>query len=71
MASIRRGYAGDLPMRSLLHWPLLLVGGQVVLGAVNIVLAAPGWLQIAHLLGAQVLWVAVCASYLAMGRRVG
>ena len=71
VASIRRGYAGDLPMQSLLHWPLALVGGQVVLGAVNIVLAAPGWLQIVHLLGAQVLWVAVCASYLAMGRRAG
>ena len=70
VASIRRGYAGDLPMQSLLNWPLALVGGQVVLGAVNIVLAAPAWLQIAHLLGAQVLWVAVCASYLAMGRRV-
>ena len=71
VASIRRVYAGDLPMQSLLNWPLGLVVGQVVLGAVNIVLAAPGWLQIAHLLGAQVLWVAICVSYLATGRRAG
>lgn len=69
IASIRRQYAGDAPMRRLLHWPLMLVGLQVVFGALNIVLAAPGWMQILHLLGAQVLWVAVCACFLALGRR--
>ncbi|MFN0105404.1 MAG: COX15/CtaA family protein [Bryobacteraceae bacterium] len=69
-AAIRRGYLGDAGMRKLLLWPLMLVGVQVAAGALNIVLAAPGWMQIAHLLGAQVLWVAVCAVYLAMGRRV-
>jgi len=40
------------------------------MGLLNIVLAAPGWLQIGHLLGAQLLWVACCAAWLAMGRRV-
>jgi len=70
VASIRRGYLGDGPMRTLLLWPLLLVAVQVAMGAFNIVLAAPGWMQIAHLLGAQVLWVSVCAGYLAIGRRV-
>lgn len=32
---------------------------QLVLGVVNILLAAPGWMQILHLLAAQVLWVIV------------
>jgi heme A synthase len=71
VGAIRRGYAGDEPMRKLLYWPLMIVGLQVVMGVLNIAFAAPGWLQIGHLLGAQVLWVAVCVSYLAMGRRVG
>ena len=31
--------------------------------------AAPGWLQIVHLLGAQLIWVSVCAAYLSLGRR--
>jgi heme a synthase len=69
IASIRRQFSGDSAMRRLLHWPLMLVGVQVLLGATNIVLAAPGWLQIMHLLGAQLIWVSVCAAYLALGRR--
>ncbi len=31
---------------------------QVVLGIVNIGLAAPGWMQLVHLLGAQLVWIA-------------
>jgi len=68
IASIRRKYSGDPAMRKLLHWPLVLVGLQVLFGATNIVLAAPGWLQIVHLLGAQLLWVSVCATYLSLAR---
>lgn len=68
-ASIRRGYAADAAMRRLLHWPLMLAGVQVLLGALNVVFAAPGVLQIGHLLVAQLLWVSCCVSYLAMGRR--
>jgi heme A synthase len=32
---------------------------QVSLGVVNIITAAPGWMQLVHLLGAEVLWAAV------------
>ena len=47
----------------------MLVGLQVILGAANIALAAPGWMQITHLLIAQLLWVSVSAAYLALGRK--
>ena len=69
ISSIRRRFRADPAMRKLLHWPLMLVGIQVLLGATNIVLAAPGWLQIVHLLGAQLVWVSVCAAYLSLSRR--
>lgn len=67
--TLRRRFLDDPEMRKLLHWPLMLAGVQVVLGPLNILLAAPGWMQIAHLLVAQLLWVALCAGYLALGRR--
>jgi heme A synthase len=35
------------------------VAAEVCLGLLNIVLAAPGWLQLAHLLVAQTLWVSL------------
>jgi heme A synthase len=70
IASIRRRLAGDAAMRKLLYWPLVIVGLQVIMGVVNVVLAAPAWMQIAHLLGAQALWVAMCAGCLGMGRRL-
>ncbi len=69
VGAVRRGYAGDAGMVALLRWPLMLVGMQVVLGVLNIVLAAPGVVQIGHLLLAQLVWVSCCAAYLAMGRR--
>ncbi len=68
VGSIRRTYTGDAPMRKLLHWPLALVGVQVILGGLNVLLAAPGWVQIGHLLLAQILWVACCASFIALRR---
>jgi heme A synthase len=34
-----------------------LVALQVLLGALNVALGAPGWLQLLHLLLAQVLWI--------------
>jgi heme a synthase len=46
-------------------WALGLVGlasVQLVLGALNIALHAPGWLQLGHLLGAQLTWI--CAVLL-------
>ena len=48
-----------------------LVGAEVAIGFLNIALAAPGWLQIVHLLAAQALWVALilsCASILPRAR---
>jgi len=36
---------------------------QLVFGALNIALSAPGWLQLVHLLGAQLAWI--CAVLLA------
>jgi heme A synthase len=39
-----------------------LIGGvcaQVVIGSLNIALAAPGWLQIVHLILAQAAWLAL------------
>lgn len=36
---------------------LLTLTLQVLIGVLNIALAAPGWMQIAHLLTAQVLWI--------------
>ena len=35
----------------------VLSASQVVFGALNIALRAPGWLQLAHLLGAQLTWI--------------
>jgi cytochrome c oxidase assembly protein subunit 15 len=32
-------------------------GAQLVIGALNIALSAPGWLQLGHLLGAQLAWI--------------
>lgn len=37
---------------------------QLVLGVVNIMLAAPGWMQILHLFTAQVLWLIVWVTIL-------
>ena len=39
-----------------------LAGAQLVFGALNIGLSAPGWLQLVHLLGAQLTWL--CAVLL-------
>lgn len=38
---------------------LLLLAAQYILGVVDVVLLAPVWLQIAHLLGADLLWSAL------------
>jgi cytochrome c oxidase assembly protein subunit 15 len=46
-----------------------LVVVQVVFGFVNIGLAAPGWAQIAHLLIAQLLWVSVVLTAVAVRAR--
>ena len=45
--------------RGLSALVLVLLAAQYVLGVLDVVLLAPLWLQIAHLLGADVLWVAL------------
>ena len=38
---------------------LILLAAQYALGILDVVFLAPVWLQIAHLLGADVLWAAL------------
>jgi len=45
--------------RGLSALVLLLLAAQYVLGVLDVVLLAPVWLQIAHLLGADLLWAAL------------
>jgi heme a synthase len=45
--------------RALSAMVLLLLAVQYVLGVLDVVLLAPTWLQIAHLLGADLLWAAL------------
>jgi len=45
--------------RGLSALVLVLLAAQYILGVLDVVLLAPLWLQIAHLLGADVLWVAL------------
>jgi cytochrome c oxidase assembly protein subunit 15 len=47
--------------RALSVLVLILLALQFVLGILDVVLLAPVWLQILHLLGADVLWVAIVA----------
>lgn len=45
--------------RGLAAFVLVLLAAQYVLGVLDVFLLAPVWLQIAHLLGADVLWAAL------------
>ena len=49
-------------------WPgrlvVLFVIGQTVLGVVNLLLLAPLWLQMVHLVGSNLLWMAVVWAWL-------
>jgi cytochrome c oxidase assembly protein subunit 15 len=59
--------AAKRPADSKVHWDnrglsalvLLLLAAQYVLGLMDVFLLAPLWLQVAHLLGADVLWAAL------------
>ena len=44
---------------------LLVAGvlGQVLLGLINIALAAPGWMQLVHLLGANLVWLTLFSLF--------
>ena len=45
--------------RGLAALVLVLLGAQYALGVMDVLLLAPTWLQIAHLLGADLLWAAL------------
>lgn len=50
---------------------LLLIGAQILLGVADVLLLAPTWIQILHLLGADLYWIALvtaCATVLAPQR---
>ena len=56
-------------------WPLRLLksglhalAGQTALGFLNIALGAPGWMQLAHLLAAQVVWMLIFLAVAALWR---
>jgi cytochrome c oxidase assembly protein subunit 15 len=59
--------AAQRPAPGTTHWDnrglsalvLLLLAAQYVLGVLDVFLLAPVWLQVAHLLGADLLWVAL------------
>ena len=59
--------AAQRPTQGTAHWDnrglsaavLLLLAAQYVLGVMDVFMLAPLWLQVAHLLGADVLWVAL------------
>lgn len=43
----------------IMNWVIALLGLQFVLGVADVVLLAPTWMQVLHLLGADVYWVAL------------
>jgi cytochrome c oxidase assembly protein subunit 15 len=71
------GLVGAMVLANLLRgtWAralLLLIAAQFVLGIADVVLLAPTWMQVLHLLGADLYWialVAVCAGVLAGPRQ--
>lgn len=66
-AAIVLGVLSYFQRRNQSRWALVgmgLVLIQVALGVGNIWLAAPGWMQISHLLTAQLLWICVVAVWL-------
>jgi heme A synthase len=55
--TVRQGALGGAPRRFAL-WTAALVGLQMMLGGINVLLLAPVWLQVVHLFGADLLWIA-------------
>ncbi|RRA47359.1 COX15/CtaA family protein [Acidipila sp. EB88] len=54
---IRTRDAGYPALRAMGNWVASLVGIQIVLGVADVLLLAPTWLQVTHLLGADLLWI--------------
>jgi heme a synthase len=51
------GARQDAANRKLANWAIGLLLSQLALGALDVLLRAPNWMQILHLLGADVFWV--------------
>jgi cytochrome c oxidase assembly protein subunit 15 len=58
-----------LQLRSTIgRWLLALISAQLILGATDVLLLTPTWMQVLHLLGADVYWIALvvaCATVIA------
>ena len=51
------GSREDPANRKLATWTIGLLLSQLALGAMDVLLRAPNWMQILHLLGADIYWV--------------
>ena len=51
----------SLALRSRARWLLALIAAQFVLGGADVLLLAPVWMQVLHLLGADLYWIALIA----------
>jgi cytochrome c oxidase assembly protein subunit 15 len=62
-----RSDAFDEPgLRTAARWAMGLIAGQILLGVINLLALAPLWLQMAHLLVSNALWVALVWMWLQM-----
>jgi heme a synthase len=53
------------------RWVLALISAQLILGAADVLLLAPTWMQVLHLLGADIYWIALvvaCATVISSTR---
>jgi heme a synthase len=53
------GTREDAVNKNLANWTIGLLLSQLALGAVDVLLRAPNWMQILHLLGADIYWVSL------------
>ena len=53
------GTREDPANKKLATWTIGLLVSQLALGALDVLLRAPNWMQILHLLGADIYWVAL------------
>jgi heme A synthase len=56
--TIHRAQAGQGSfLRRLGNWVLLIYAGQLFVGALNVILRAPVWMQMVHLLISDIIWI--------------
>ena len=61
--------AGEADANRWARRAMYLVAAEVVVGFANIGLAAPGWLQLVHLLLAQALWLSLVLACSSLGKQ--